>query len=287
MKRNKPFVDKKDLLYLVATPIGNLNDFNLRAKEIISSSDLVACEDTRNTGFLLSKFNISKPLISLHEHNESSQSEEIIKRIKKDHIKVCYVSDAGYPGISDPGEILVKKCLENDINISVIPGPSAFLNALVGSSIDTSHFLFYGFLDARVSRAEKQLLEIKTLPFTLIFYESPHRIKKTIDLMLKVFGDRKACLVREISKINEEYIYGTLKELSEIEETTLKGEMVLVIDKYVFVNDENEINEEEILKTIKEHLKQGKSKKEITNEMVNNLKINKKIIYKMFSKLEK
>lgn len=287
MKRNKAFVDKKDLLYLVATPIGNLNDITFRAKEIISSSDLVACEDTRNAGFLLSKLNISKPLISLHEHNESSQSEEIIKRIKKDHIKVCYVSDAGYPGISDPGEILVKKCLENDINISVIPGPSAFLNALVGSSIDTSHFLFYGFLDARVSRAEKQLIEIKTLPFTLIFYESPHRIKKTIDLMLKVFGDRKACLVREISKINEEYIYGTLKEFSEIEETTLKGEMVLVIDKYVFVNNENEINEEDILKTIKEYLKQGKSKKEITNELVNNLKINKKIIYKMFSKLEK
>lgn len=287
MKRNKAFVDKKDLLYLIATPIGNLNDLTLRAKEIISSCDLVACEDTRNTGFLLAKINVSKPLISVHEHNESSQSEEIIKRIKKEHIKVCYVSDAGYPGISDPGEILVKKCLENDINISVVPGPSAFLNALVGSSIDTSHFLFYGFLDARTSRAEKELTEIKTLPFTLIFYESPHRIKKTIALMLKVLGERNACLVREISKINEEYIYGTLKELNDIDETTLKGEMVIVIDKYVNEENINEISEDELLKTIKEDLKEGKSKKDITSEMVNNLKINKKIIYKMFSKLEK
>ena len=257
MKRNKAFVDKKDLLYLIATPIGNLNDLTLRAKEIISSCDLVACEDTRNTGFLLAKINVSKPLISVHEHNESSQSEEIIKRIKKEHIKVCYVSDAGYPGISDPGEILVKKCLENDINISVVPGPSAFLNALVGSSIDTSHFLFYGFLDARTSRAEKELTEIKTLPFTLIFYESPHRIKKTIALMLKVLGERNACLVREISKINEEYIYGTLKELNDIDETTLKGEMVIVIDKYVNEENINEISEDELLKTIKEDLKEG------------------------------
>lgn len=286
MKRNKSFNNNEPLLYLLSTPIGNLSDISLRAKEILSSCDLLAAEDTRNTKFLLDRLNINKPIFSLHEHNEVKASLTIINKIKKENLKVVYVSDAGYPGISDPGHILVNKCIENDIKVSIIPGPSAFLSALVASNLNTEHFLFYGFLDARSSKAKTELEALKDFKHTIIFYESPHRIEKTVHLLYEVLGDRKFTLARELTKINEEYIYGTLKELIEIDFSSLKGEMVIVIEGNNN-KEELEIDLDLIKSEIKSLLKQNKTKSEINILLTDKYKINKKIIYNLFANIDR
>ena len=259
MKRIKSFDNSHKLLYLIATPIGNLGEFSSRAIEIINNMDVIAAEDTRNTGDLLHKFNIKKPLVSLREHNEVEASLNLINQIKEGK-KVAYMSDAGYPGISDPGYILTKLCLDNDIAVSTISGSSAFINALVRSGLDTSHFYFHGFLSAKENEAKVELEELKNKKETLIFYESPHRILKTIKLLYEVLGDRKASLQRELTKINEENIIGTLSELIELDEATLKGEMVIVIEG----SNENstQYNDEEIIKLINDLVTKGLSKKD-------------------------
>jgi len=229
MIRNKNFDNNGLLLYLVATPIGNLGEFSKRAIEVVSNCDIVAAEDTRNSKDLLSKFNIFKEMFSLREHNEVEASLSLINKIKGGK-KVCYMSDAGYPCISDPGFILVKKCLENGIKVSTISGSSAGINALVASGIDSSHFYFYGFLSAKESEAKKELEELKEFKDTIIFYESPHRIIDTLSLLYFAFGDRKFALARELTKLNEEYIYGSLSEIKEIDQESLKGEMVIIVE---------------------------------------------------------
>ncbi|MGM9874221.1 MAG: 16S rRNA (cytidine(1402)-2'-O)-methyltransferase [Bacilli bacterium] len=287
MKRNKSFNNKEPLLYLLSTPIGNLSDISLRAKEILSSCDLIAAEDTRNTNFLLDRIGINKPIISLHEHNEVKASLSLINKIKEENINVVYVSDAGYPGISDPGHILVEKCIENNIKVSVIPGPSAFLSALVASNIDTNHFVFYGFLDARTNKARSELNKLKDYEHTLIFYESPHRIEKTINLFYEVLGDRKFTLARELTKLNEEYIYGTLSELVNIDFSSLKGEIVIVIEGKKEEKEQSSIDNEEIKLIIKKLLKENKTKTEITSLLIEQYKISKKVIYNLFSLIDK
>ena len=259
MKRIKSFDNSNKLLYLIATPIGNLGEFSPRAIEVINQMDLIAAEDTRNTGDLLHKFNIEKPLFSLREHNEVEASLNLINQIKNGK-KVAYMSDAGYPGISDPGYILTKLCLENDIAVSTISGSSAFINALVRSGLDTSHFYFYGFLSAKENEAKEQLEELKSKKETLIFYESPHRIIKTIKLLFEVLGDRKVSLQRELTKINEENILGTLSELISLDEATLKGEMVIVIEG-AKENDAS-ISDKEIIRLVNSLVDKGLSKKD-------------------------
>lgn len=277
MKRNKSFTSNEPLLYLIASPIGNLSEFTPRAIEIISSCDYIAAEDTRNTFSLLKHFNITKPLISLHEHNEIQNSELVINKIKEGK-KVAYLSDAGYPGISDPGNILVKLCLENNINVSTISGSSAFINALVASGLSSSHFYFYGFLSSKDSEAKSELNSLKYFDNTIIFYEAPHRIIRTLNLILEIFGDREVTLARELTKLNEEYIRGKLSELISLPEDTLKGEMVLIVNGY---NDTKDIDEEILLEKINSLLKLGISKKQ-TVEIISTLfNINKNTIYKL------
>lgn len=276
MKRIKSFDNSHKLLYLVATPIGNLGEFSARAIEVINEMDLLAAEDTRNTGDLLHKFNIKKPLVSLREHNEVEASLNLINQIKEGK-KVAYMSDAGYPGISDPGYILTKLCLENDIAVSTISGSSAFINALVRSGLNTSHFYFHGFLAPKENEAKEELLTLKNKKETLIFYEAPHRIIKTLKILLEVLGDRKVSLQRELTKINEENIIGTLSELCQIDEATLKGEMVIVIEG----NDvkEESYSDEKIIRLVTELVNKGLSKKdaidfisELTNVRKNHIK---------------
>ena len=276
MKRIKSFDNSHKLLYLVATPIGNLGEFSTRTIEVINEMDLIAAEDTRNTGDLLHKFNIKKPLVSLREHNEVEAGLNLINQIKEGK-KVAYMSDAGYPGISDPGYILTKLCLENDIAVSTISGSSAFINALVRSGLNTSHFYFHGFLSPKENEAKEELLTLKDKKETLIFYESPHRIIKTLRLLLEVLGDRKVSLQRELTKINEENIIGTLSELCQIDEATLKGEMVIVIEG----NDvkEESYSDERIIRLVTELVNKGLSKKdaidfisELTNVRKNHIK---------------
>ena len=258
MKRIKSFDNSHKVLYLIATPIGNLSEFSSRALNTIKEMDLIGAEDTRNTGDLLNKFNIKKPLFSLREHNEIEASEYLIKQIK-DGKKVAYMSDAGYPGISDPGYLLTKLALENDIAVSVISGPSAFISALVSSGLETDHFYFHGFLSPKENEAKSELGELKDKKETLIFYESPHRIKKTLEILLSELGNRKVSLHRELTKLNEENIIGTLEELVTLDESTLKGEMVIIVERN---KDIKSLSDKEIIDKVNYFIAKNMSKKD-------------------------
>ena len=268
MKRIKSFDKDVPVLYLIATPSGNLGEFSTRAINLINEMDLVAAEDTRNTLDLLHRFNISKPAISLREHNEIEASQKIIEEIKKGK-KVAYMSDAGYPGISDPGYLVTKLCVENEIAVSVVSGGCAFINALTSSGIDTSHFYFHGFLSSKPSEAKAELEELKNKKETIIFYESPHRIESTINLLLEVLGDRYISLQRELTKINEEKLYGHLSEFKNIDINSLKGEMVIVVSGN---SNEEEFSDEEIVSKINYFINKGMDKKsaiEATSDIYN------------------
>lgn len=281
MKRNKSFDNKLPLLYLVAVPIGNLKEMTPRALEVISECDLVASEDTRNTKSLLSKFGIKKECISLREHNEIKASLDVIEKIKNG-VKVVYMSDAGYPTISDPGKILVQKAKENDIVVSTVAGSSAFLNALCSSNLPSTRFYFHGFLDSNENHAKKELEQLKDREETLIFYESPHRIDKTLKNMFLVFGDRDATIARELTKINEEFIEGTLEELTHLDKETLKGEMVVIVDGKKA--EKVEMNDDEIITLINEFLQNGSSKKDAIKEVSKKLNISKNYVYDLVNK---
>ena len=277
MIRNKSFESENNLLYLVATPIGNMSEISQRAISILNSVDIVAAEDTRNTGSLLAKLGISKELFSLREHNENEASAHLMKLIKNGK-KAAYVSDAGYPGISDPGYLLVKAALKEGIRVSTISGPCAFINALVASGLPTNHFYFYGFLPAKDNEAKKELENLKEFKDTLIFYESPHRILRSLKNMYEVLGDREATIARELTKINEEYIHGTLKEFLSIEEESLKGEMVIVVKG----NDEiKEITDEEIKEKVGYYINLGFTSKEIVEKVTIELKVPKNRVKKL------
>ena len=280
MKRTQNFVNNKPTLYLIATPIGNLSEFTPRAIEILKEADYVGCEDTRNSKILFDHFGISTTLISCHEHNENEASEQLISYLLNGK-NVCYVSDAGYPGISDPGSRLVKKALDNDINVSVINGSSAFLTALVASGLETDHFYFHGFLASKESQRENELKEMINRKETLIFYESPHRIMKTLVSMQKIFGNRKICLCRELTKKFEEYIRGTLDELVAIDENTLKGEMVIIVEGN---KDETSsfVSDEDIMAYVNSLTEVGLSTKDAIKNASSTLKVNKNYIYKLF-----
>lgn len=270
MTRSKSF-ENNLLLYLVATPIGNLGEFSKRAIDVINEMDIIACEDTRNTQKLLSLFNIKKDLVSLHEHNEVSEAKNLIEKIKSGK-KVAYVSDAGYPCISDPGNLLVKLALEEGISCSTICGSSAFLNALVSSGLPTDHFYFHGFLSSKDSDAKKELQTLIKKSETIIFYESPHRINRTLKMLFETFGNRKAVISRELTKINEEFIRGTLEELSEIDSLTLIGEMVIIVEGNC---DAEETSDEQIIKRVDELKDLGVSQKAAIEITSQELKVNK------------
>lgn len=276
MKRIKSF-EHSSICYFVATPIGNLNDISKRALDVLKSVDVIACEDTRTTLSLLNHFSINKQLISYHEHNEQLCSQKLISLLKENK-SIAVVSDAGYPGISDPGSILVTHCIENDIPVSIIPGANAFLPALIGSGMDTTHFYFNGFLSSKPSLRKKELGKLTNFDCTLIFYESPHRIKETLLDMYEILSNRKACIVREITKIHEEYIYGTLKELSNIDETTLKGEMVIIVEKN---NQEQTIDDDQLLILLNNEINNGNSLKDASKKVSEETGIKKNYLYQL------
>ena len=277
MRRNKSFDGSKPVLYLIATPIGNLSEFSKRAIDVINEMDLIAAEDTRNAFSLLAKFDIKKELFSLREHNEIEASQQIIEMIKKGK-KVAYMSDAGYPGISDPGHLLVKELIKNDIAVSTVSGSSAFINALVASGLSSNHFYFYGFLSAKENEAKEEINSFKNYRDTVILYEAPHRIKKTLNLLFEVLGNRNVCLARELTKINEEYIRGSLSELMEIDEATLKGEMVLIIEGN---KEENTVNDTQIKDRVAYFVKLGLSQKDAINVVSEEFNINKNYIKRL------
>ena len=277
MNRSKSFDGKRPILYLIATPIGNLKEMSPRALEIISEVDIVAAEDTRNAFSLLTNFNLKKELFSLREHNEVEASKNLLEKIKAGK-KVAYMSDAGYPGISDPGYLLVQEMIKNDIAVSTISGSCAFINALVASGLDTKHFYFYGFLPAKESEAKEELEGLKDKKETIIFYEAPHRINKTLNLLRDILGNRSVCLARELTKLNEEYIRGTLDEFVEIDESTIKGEIVLIVDGN---KSEKAINDEEIKSRVAYFINLGLSQKDAINVVSEEYSVNKNYVKKL------
>ena len=216
-------------LYLVATPIGNLEDITLRALRILKEVDQIACEDTRHTQKLLSHYNIRKPLVSYHEHNELTRAPELVVAMEQG-AQIALVSDAGVPLVSDPGYRLVTLCLRHRIRVVPIPGPSALLAALSASGLPNEAFLFAGFLPARSGERRRALERLRIEDRTIIFYEAPHRIEETLIDAHEILGDRPACIAREVTKLHEEFRRGSLAELAaSLAEKPARGEITLLI----------------------------------------------------------
>ena len=278
--RQQTFVNGKPTLYLVATPVGNLSEFTPRAIEILNSVAVIGCEDTRTSKTLLKHYEIETPLMSYHKFNEKESVEKFLA-ILDEGKDIALISDAGYPLVSDPGSVLVNEVIENGYNVTTISGASAFLNALVSSGFSLSRFTFIGFLDSKRSGRKKELEELKTNKETLIFYESPHRIKEFLEDVLSVLGDRRIVLARELTKKFEEYIRGNVSEVVEIADT-LKGEMVVIVEG----NNQKEeaINEETLVKEIKELLKKGETSKVIVSMMMDKYGLKKNYVYDLVCK---
>lgn len=216
-------------LYLVATPIGNLEDISLRALRILKEADLIACEDTRQTLKLLSHFEIRKPLESYHEHNELTRAPELVLRMEEG-ARIALVSDAGTPGISDPGHRLVSLCIRHHIPVIPIPGPSAIVAALAASGMPPQQFSFLGFLPARPAGRRRALRRIVEEPRTLVFYEAPHRLRATLEDALEILGNRHAAVARELTKVHEEFLHGRIEDLiAALAEKPPRGEITLLI----------------------------------------------------------
>ncbi|HYP52382.1 MAG TPA: 16S rRNA (cytidine(1402)-2'-O)-methyltransferase [Pyrinomonadaceae bacterium] len=219
-------------LYLVATPIGNLEDITRRALRVLSEVDLIACEDTRHTRVLLERYAIRTPTVSYHEHNERERADELAARIASG-ASVALVSDAGTPAVSDPGFRLVRACAERGLAVVPVPGPAAFVAALVASGLPTDEFYFGGFLPARKHARRARLAQLRPLASTLVFYEAPHRLADTLGDALEILGERAAVVARELTKLHEQFARGRLSELARLfaDEQTARGELVIVIDR--------------------------------------------------------
>lgn len=264
-------------LYLIPTPIGNLDDMTYRAVKILNEVDVIFSEDTRVTKELLHHFNIQKKCIASHDHNEATNKEKLLSYLEAGN-NVGLVSDRGTPVISDPGEVLARTAISAGYNVVGLPGATALIPALITSGIETNHFMFYGFLDHKEGKRKKELEELKDFRYTMIFYEAPHRIEKTLKNMLDIFGNRKVSLSREISKKYEEIYRGTLTDiLNEI--PGAKGEMVLVVE-----GNKNEQTFEHL--TITEHvnlyIKEGKTSKEAIKLVAQDRHLPKSEVYNTY-----
>ena len=270
--------NNKATLFLVATPIGNLNEVSGRCLEVLRNVSVIACEDTRNSQKLLSHFDIHTRTITYHNFNERQSSKGILSLLEKGE-DVALISDAGYPLRSDPGYLLVNEVIDAGYKIVTVSGPNAALNALVASGLPTNHYLFYGFLNAKQSQAKKELESLKGFPYTLIFYEAPHRIEKTLKLMYEVLGDRKACLARELTKLHEEYHRGTLKELCGLHD--LKGEMVVIVEGDT---SEKEVSMEDLLKEMDLLIEEGQRAKDAAKTVSEKYEVSKNQLYQAYLK---
>ncbi len=217
------------MLFVVATPIGNLTDITLRALEALQSADLIAAEDTRHSGILLKHYQIAKPLISYHEHNEAMRTAQLIERLAQG-TKIALITDAGMPGLSDPGARLIRECIRRDLPFTILPGPSSILTALTGSGFGMERFCFRGFLPNKSGQRERELRAAATREETTIFFESPYRLVKTLGATMEILPDRQLCVARELTKKFEEFRHGTAAELlAHYQAHRPKGEIVLVI----------------------------------------------------------
>jgi len=276
MIRQHSFENEMPTLYLVPTPIGNLSEMSPRAIEVLKSVDVIACEDTRTSGQLLKHFDIHSHLVAYHNFNEEASANGLVELLKQGK-NVALISDAGYPLINDPGQRVVTLVSENGFNVVPVSGPSAFLNALVASGLIAQPFAFIGFLPQDHSGRVKKLKEYKDLPMTMIFYEAPHRIEKCLRDCMDVFGNRKMVLVRELTKLHEEFIRGSIDEILSICDE-LKGEMVIVMDGNH--EDKNKaIDMSHIIKLVDEAIESGLSTKDAIKEVANQTGVKKNLVY--------
>jgi len=260
-------------LFLIPTPIGNLKDITLRALDTFREVDIIYAEDTRETIKLLKQFNIIKKVQSCHKYSEMMHKDKIISILKSGK-NVGYVTDRGTPLISDPGNVIVKACIDENISVVSLPGPNALLPAINMSGLSNERFLFYGFLNSKKSLAKKELIDLKNLKYSIIFYESPFRLKDTLELLLEIFGNRNASIVREISKIYEEINRDTIKNLITYSQN-IKGEIVLVVEGNSEKN-ENEYNYKELVNNL---IEEGYTKRDAIKEISKKYNVSKNMIY--------
>lgn len=276
--------DKRGVLYIVGTPIGNLKDITLRAIETLQNVDIILAEDTRQTLKLLNHLNISKQLISYHRHNEEAKVQMVVELLDAGK-NIALVSDAGMPIISDPGQGLVRYLVENNYKIEVIPGVTALITAIVKSGMDSTRFSFEGFLSVSKKQRIKRLNELKDDIRTMIFYEAPHKILYALKDMYETFGQRNICICRELTKIHEEYRHTTFKDaIKDIEENGIKGEIVLIVEGRNELELEEKRKEElgkiDPVNLVKEYMGSGIEKKEAIKRVAKELGVNKNEVYK-------
>jgi len=269
--------DNSPSLYLIPTPIGNLEDITLRSINTLKMVDLLLCEDTRVTAELLHKLDIKKKLIHSDDHNEDSLKEMVLSKLQEG-LNIGLVTDRGTPIISDPGYKIVEFVSRNGFNVISLPGPTAFVPALTMSGINPAPFIFYGFLNSKESKRIKELESLKKLPYTIILYEAPHRITDMLKSLLEVFGNRKIALCREISKRYEEVIRGNISEVLEISDT-LKGEMVVVVEGNL---EQEDFSSMTILEHIALYLEDGMSEKDAIKKVAVERGIPKSVVYKEY-----
>jgi 16S rRNA (cytidine1402-2'-O)-methyltransferase len=270
-------------LYIVATPIGNLEDITLRAIRVLKEADLIAAEDTRHTRHLLDRYEIDRPLTSYHDHNKEEKAPVLLARLLEGK-NIALVSDAGTPGISDPGYFLINLAIDQDVPVVPIPGATAAVAALSISGMPTDSFVFEGFLPSKQTARIKRLQQLSHEERTMIFYEAPHKIIRTVEDMLQVFGDRRAVVTRELTKIHEETIRGTLTLiLKRLSEGIIKGEFTIILHGATAESQNQDIDPAEYLKNLILH--RGMSKKEAITAAAEQLGIPKKEVYKHSLKL--
>ena len=265
-------------IYLVATPLGNLEDITLRALRVLGEVDLIACEDTRHTGKLLKHFHINKPLLSFHEHNESTRASGIVERVSGGE-SIAVVSDAGMPGVSDPGYRLVAKAIAAGVVIVPIPGPVALVTALVASGLPTESFRFGGFLPAKATQRRKTLQALIDDTATLVFYEAPHRIVKTLRDVLEILGDRRAVIARELTKVHEEFLRGPVSDLLATldQRGVVKGEITLLIGR----DESPRTREGTITDRVDVFMSQGAGRMDAVKQVAKERGLSKREVYRL------
>ncbi|WP_057490453.1 16S rRNA (cytidine(1402)-2'-O)-methyltransferase [Streptococcus orisasini] len=287
MQVQKSFKDKTayGTLYLVPTPIGNLSDMTYRSVETLKTVDLIAAEDTRNTGLLLKHFNISTRQLSFHEHNAFEKIPDLISWLKEGK-SLAQVSDAGMPSISDPGHDLVKAAVAESIPVVALPGASAGITALIASGLAPQPHIFYGFLPRKSGQQRSFFEEKKYYPETQIFYESPYRVKDTLTNMLAIYGDRQAVLVRELTKLYEEYQRGHLTELlAYIVENPPKGECLFIVSGYEEKEQSKELSEQELLRQVQHLIDQGSKPNQAIKKVAKDNGFNRQELYQLYHEL--
>ena len=271
--------DDSASLYLIPTPIGNLDDITIRALNTLKTVDEILCEDTRNTGILLKKYDINKKLTSCHEYNEDKMIDYVVSRLKNGY-NLGLVTDQGSPIISDPGYVVARGVINAGYNVISLPGSTAFVPALSSSGIEPSPFLFYGFLNAKKSKQIEELNALKDYKYTFIIYEAVHRIKNTLENMLDVLGDRNICIGREISKIHEEYTRGKISEILPIVDS-MKGEFVIVVEGNKETADYSNLD---IISHVNLYLEDGMKEMDAIKLVAKERKIAKSIVYSEYHK---